>query len=314
MPGHLIHIGFPKAGSTALSAWFDAHPQLEYAPNAIGGYYDAFGIAARAAAARERAAWLVTSSESLSTPRVSDEPALGGAGEPRRRGVTLAESRRRVCETLKVLFGDATILVVTRGFRGEILSGYSQYVKSGGPLPLDALFDPSGRDHEGYLDYDGVVALYEGAFGAANVIALPYELLRDDPAAFVGVLEDRLGLEPGAAPVPRRNPSLTPAGLYWYRRLSRAVGAVARVLPRRAGERVFAAYVARAREDRFRRPIERWERLLPGERQLEITVPDSVLQAHRDHATALGERPLYARYAAEYLNEQPAPAPDTGAR
>lgn len=310
MPGHLIHIGFPKAGSTALGAWFDAHPQLEYAPNAIAGCHDAFGIAARAAA-RETAGWYVTSSESLSMPRMTDDPRLRAPGAPGRR-VPLPEARERVCRNLALLFADATILIVTRGFRGQVLSGYSQYVKSGGTLPLPALFSPEGRDEDeadGWLDYDAVVALYEDVFGPENAIVLPYELLRDEPGRFLAVLEERMGLEPGAAPPPARNRSLSPAGMYWHRRASALVLAARRPLPRRLGDRLLAEYVRRARADRLLGPVEVLERVLPGTRSSDLDVPREMLDFLRGRASGLAGRPFFDRYAAEYLNE-----PAAGAR
>lgn len=310
MPGHLIHIGFPKAGSTALGGWFDAHPQLEYAPDAIAGCHDAFGIGARAAA-RETAGWYVTSAENLSTPRMSDDPRLRAPAAPGRRA-SLPEARERVCRSLALLFPAATILIVTRGFRGQILSGYSQYVKSGGTLPFPALFSREGRDEregDGWLDYDATVALYEDAFGAEQVIVLPYELLRDEPRRFIAVLEERMALEPGAAPLPARNRSLSPAGMYWHRRASALVLAARRALPRRAGDRLLAEYVRRTRADRLLRPVETLERVLPGTRSSDLDVPPELLDVVRGRASGLAPRPFFDRYAAEYLNE-----PAAGAR
>ncbi|HEX8206126.1 MAG TPA: hypothetical protein VF587_08715 [Solirubrobacteraceae bacterium] len=305
MPRHLIHVGFPKAGSTALSAWFDAHPQLQHRPNAIAGHYDAFGIAARAASDAPEPRWYVTSSESLSVPRVSDDPSVRPAGEVGRE-VPLPESRARVCRTLRDLFGDATILIVTRGFEGTILSGYSQYVKEGGHLAIAEMLAPRGRDPSGYLEYDAVIALYEETFGAENVIVLPYELLRDDAAAFTAALTERLGIDPGPGPVPARNVALSPAGLYWYRRLNRRAA--------RLPGRVRPAWLRVVREDRLRRPLELLDRALPGMRDPGVRLPDGVLDALRGRAAGLATRPHYGPYAAEYLNERPAAATDSAAR
>ena len=45
MARQLIHIGFAKAGSTSLEAWFAAHPQCEFVADRIGGYRHASEIA-----------------------------------------------------------------------------------------------------------------------------------------------------------------------------------------------------------------------------------------------------------------------------
>jgi hypothetical protein len=305
MPGHLIHVGFPKAGSTALGAWFDAHPQLAYAPNALGGFYHAFELAAFAAGADEPPPWHVTSAEALSVPRITDD-RVGQPGGVAPRAVSLTESRERVCRMLASLSPGATILIVTRGFRGALLSGYSQYVKSGGRGQARALalaFDRTFLVEA--FDYDAFVALYEAAFGAERVIVLPYELLRDDSAAFAGALERRLGLDPVGGPITQRNPSLSPAGLVWLRRTSIIVGAVARALPARVGARLFRRYARLGRGDRLRRPLEVLERIVPGTRGAELEVSDDVLALLRGGARSLAGRPYYDRYAVEYLNDQP---------
>ena len=301
MPGHLIHIGFPKAGSTALSAWFDAHPQLVHAPNGLGGFYHAFDLAAAAAGADEPAPWHVTSSEALSFPRLTDDPVARARGTPP-RAVTLTEGRERVCRMLRVLAPGATILIVTRGFRAAILSGYSQHIKTGGRTiarelrPLEDLVAEA-------LDYDAVVRLYEAAFGSDQVLVLPYELLRDDAAAFTGALEQRLGLEPSGMPIGVRNAGLSPAGLVWQHRTTAAVALVARGLPGRAGDRLVRASGRLGASGRLQRPFDVLDRVVPGSRAAPVEVPADVLEPLRGRAGSLATRPFYERYAEAYLND-----------
>src|SRR5438132_8111259 len=118
---HLIHIGYPKAGSTTLAAWFAENPQLEFAPNGIGGFANVCELASRAARGAVLATWHVTSSEELTVPRPSVAFTLqdpGPAPPPSR----IVEDQERVCRILERMFAGATILVVTRGFRGELAS------------------------------------------------------------------------------------------------------------------------------------------------------------------------------------------------
>lgn len=304
MPGHLIHIGLPKAGSTALAAWFAAHPQVDYRPDGIGGYHGAFELAARAAGPpTEPPLWQVTSSEALSVPRTSDAPSADQDSVPR-RAVSLVESRRRVCETLRRLSPDATILIVTRGFLGRAVSGYSQYVRMGGLLlPGEALARRYEPDVE--WDTDSVIELYRDAFGADRVIVMPYELLRDDPERFVRLLEERLGLD-ASPPLPALNVALAPEAIYWYRVLSIAVAAVSRLLGRRLGGRLFRRYVALIARDRLSVVARAADRLFPG-RRIQLNVPDEALERFRGKASSLAKLPLYEPYAREYLNEAPPP-------
>ena len=44
MTGHLIHIGYAKAGSSFLRSWFAQHPQLAYAEGGIAGFPDVHAL------------------------------------------------------------------------------------------------------------------------------------------------------------------------------------------------------------------------------------------------------------------------------
>jgi hypothetical protein len=216
MAGHLLHIGFPKAGSTFLQAWFERHPELCYQPGGLGGFYNAYELARPSGADCK---FYVTSFEGLSTPsaeagmlRPDYELAERETDEMRR------EYQAAVCERLRSLYPGSRVLVVTRGFKGIILSGYSQYVRTGGHRHLrDVCLQitegrPEGNLH--FYDFDYLIRLYGEAFGAENLIVLPYELLREDQAGFLAVLEERLGLAHAEFELGRVNPSLSPEELY----------------------------------------------------------------------------------------------------
>jgi hypothetical protein len=298
MPGHLIHIGYPKAGSTTLQAWFEGHPQLRYAPNSLGGYYHAVEIAAPAESAP---AWYVTSSQGYSTPRAGDVPARQGFGYLSEPLTPIVARRAAICEALRALFAGSTILIVTRGFRGILASGYSEYVRGGGALALRDVF-AADAPVEDYYDYDAVVRLYEEAFGEERVVVLPYELLRDDPDSFLGTLERRLAIEHADLP-PALNPSLTPTELYWYPRISRLVAGILRRLARRHFDRLYKPYVALTIENRLRGVVALLDRLQPGRRLGPREIPEDLVERCRGRAAELARRPLYGPYAAEYLND-----------
>jgi hypothetical protein len=50
MSRHLVHIGYPKAGSTYLQRWFASHPQLAYREGGIAGFPNVYALARDGAA------------------------------------------------------------------------------------------------------------------------------------------------------------------------------------------------------------------------------------------------------------------------
>lgn len=298
MATHLIHVGYPKTGSKFLQRWFRANPQVTYAQWGLAGFGTVFEIARKAASSRLTGCF-VTSYEGLAMP-------LAGYDDfDCRRGAALVPQRRaqeRVCTALAELFGGARILIVTRGFAGMIVSLHSELVRGGAVCSLAELaamlagLAARGRNP---LDYNGVVAAYETAFGADNVHILPYELLARDPASFIAEIELRLGLEPFPAQPDRVRPALSPGELKWHRRLSRAVAAVP--LGRAPGERLFRRYIAAARAGRFDRPLRWLGRLLPAEDPASREIAPEHLEAFRGSAECLRNRPHYAGLGGDYL-------------
>lgn len=299
-PGHLLHVGFPKAGSTALQSWFKAHPDMIFEIDALAGYRGAQALT-RDVAGRQEAAWHVTSSEHLAMPMVTHDP-----DDLSEFTGSWPEGRRRVCELLGRIFPAATVLIVTRGFRSVLASAYSQYVREGGSQTIEQLY---GRGAKPGLpltagdiwDYDATIALYERAFGAQNVVVLPYELLAEDASAFIGLLEDRLGLPHAGIDVPRVNVSLTAAELTWYPRFSRCASRGAALLGNR-GELLTARYRARLGTTPLHRAATVLSALTPSRSAAAAaTVPAAMLAACAGRAVRLAARAEYHPYRAEYL-------------
>lgn len=295
MTGHLIHIGYPKTGSNFLRRWFRAHPQLAYADGGIAGFTNVYQIARDGAAPPRDVRYRVTSAEGLATPHPSFGEAVSDFDTP--RPVPMDAAQAAVCRALAELFPTAKVLIVTRGFRAAVLPMYSQFVRNGGNLEFAAFCDsleqaiPSRQDG---WDYNYVVGLYAAAFGAANVIVMPYELLRDDVAAFTSALAEQLGVAPFAAPRERVNASLSAEELYWYPKITRVVKTA---MP----GRVFRRYALVALRNGLRVPIRVLQRLRPGTPVTAASIPESLIDAFRGRAECLRDHPLYARYASDYL-------------
>jgi hypothetical protein len=283
-----------------LAAWFAAHPELESGWDAIASLRcarDVSALAARPGASRPRA--YVTSSPTYVYPREENTPSHTRP----LRGDRLAENRARVAEILHELFPEASVLIVTRGFREALLSSYSQHVRMGGRAPIAELFGGGGGGVGEYLNYDGVLDLYENKFGSERLVVLPYELLRDDPERFSSEVEGHLGVS-GGGTLPRLNRALSPAALYWYPRLSLGVARALAGEGGRVRRRLWQVYVSSIARDALARPAGVLGRLAPGRRVTAADVPDRVLERLRGRAERLRGRALYEPYQSDYLNEK----------
>jgi len=289
MTRHLIHIGYPKTGSTFLQHWFAAHPQIAYVHGGIAGFRDVYAMIAEAAADRPERLWRVTSHEAFTSPFPDagkrnidlDRPGEG----------TLADRQARACDLLAQSFPDAHILVVTRGYRSMILSSYSQYVRVGGTEDLETQV---GRGGENPWHYDALIAMYRERFGG-RVIILPYELLAGDPAAFRGEMERRLGVAPFDFPDAVVNRSLSPTELRWYPRFAR----LARRLP--FGRTMSRLYSRLAFDNRLAPLIAQLDRFWPAKPVDGTIVTDDLLEGSRGLSDGLATDPIYAPFARNYL-------------
>lgn len=300
-PRHLIHIGFPKAASTSLQAWFAGRPDIVFAANGLVGFGGADALARDVAHRTTPPRLYVTSSEHLSMPRRNDvDPA-----DPPQDG-TLDERRRRACELMSHLFADPAILIVTRGFRGVLVSAYSQYVRLGGHLSLPAFMHmlvssgaENGTNVVDYYDYDATIATYEAVFGPERVIVLPYELLVKDSDGFVRALEGRLGLPHLDVALARANAALTSAELVWYPRIARAAAWAGDRLGARGGTLVPRLFPP-AGAPRARRLATSLERILPEVGDPADVVPEAILARCAERAVRLVERPEYRPFREAY--------------
>lgn len=301
MTASLLHIGYTKAGSSYLQSWFAAHPELLYAHQALHGFRRTPEISTFAHEAPSAPAYFVTSDEDLAFWKGPLEP-LG----LEMRAYDVRAHQRRVCSLLRDLFPQATVLIVTRGFASVIGSAYGQYVRAGGRLDLSELRATTGDLMVEFWSYDRLIELYREAFGAANVIVLPYELLRRDSDAFLRRVAKRLGVSHQPHPPERVNPALDARVIGRVRRISRLLLAALRPLPLATQRRIYAVYTRALAGDRF----VRW---LGAERGAGVgsaafSTPKEFLARFRGLASRLCGEPIYADFRAEYLE-----APDARA-
>jgi hypothetical protein len=257
-------------------------------------------MAREAASGRGRPLYRVTSSEDLSSPHTSVGQMAVDYEEMQR--ASMPDAQTRACELLAALFPTAHILIVTRGFRSMILSSYSQYVRSGGLESLAALCASGGSAaaaKQAPWNYDHLIGLYRRAFGEAKVILLPYELLRDDAAAFVGEISRRLEIADTGVPPGRLNPSLTPIELAWYPRLGRRVRSLP--LGARGRRQAWQFYVQAAMTNRLHIAIALLQRVRPVPPLTDAPLTPELMQNFHGLASSLRDEPTYRAYARDYL-------------
>lgn len=204
----LLHIGYIKTGST----WLQRHlfgmaptrtrqigdrgeltrlmhwpTDLTYDPDAWMGAVSA--DLAAAAQARE-------------VPVITHEIFTGN---PTGGGWNAASMARRLHEQ----HPNGRVLIVVRRQADHIASAYREYVQNGGAASFDRWTEPKRSHHLptvdfAYWEYDRLIRLYQGLFGADRVLVVPFERLVADPEGFCDTITDFCGAT-RLRPVPRQH-------------------------------------------------------------------------------------------------------------
>jgi len=109
------------------------------------------------------------------------------SGHPLSNGI----DRGQICKRIKQVFPNARILVIIREQRSMILSNYMQCLKSGGGYALRGFINGGWAAKKGsaltfhYFKYDRLIRQYHSVFGPENVLALPFEMIRDMPQDYI---------------------------------------------------------------------------------------------------------------------------------
>jgi hypothetical protein len=300
MSNFLLHIGYPKTGSTFLHEWFNQHPQL-FHTYGIAGFTDPAEMSPiPVKPSKPGVKFQIMSDVNLATGWVNPNSFLSLNEQIGWLDRNATERRTHMCRHLHECFPTARILLTTRGFKGYILSSYSEYLKHGGTLNLKELRN-AFPESQHVLDLNSVIRDYLDTFGAERLLVLPYELLREDQNRFLRQIEDWLELNHFECQLGRVNPSLAPEDLRWYPRISRVVSMFSNKLPAKWGKPLYRQYVNRLTSKYRLHPLVRvLNRLNPPSVGHE-NFSQEYLSGLEDKATLLRSNPLYTPYAAEYL-------------
>ncbi len=310
---HLIHIGYPKAGSTFLQRCFEQHPQLLYRNFAMGGFYNLSTLPDTVLRRREKPiAYVVTSQEAISIGKSTILPEGDDFAHRKQKQGRTDIHPREYSAFLSEYFPGATILVITRGFASRAISTYKESIRAGITISLHESLALQVRLKHTFSDYDGLIRTYREAFGDDHVIVLPYELLRDDSDRFLAILQERLGLTE-----PFTNPGITNAArtdqeLHWLRMAGRLLQAGTKWMGTGLYVSCYRKHIEYMRRDRYRPVLFLLRHLFPH-KKLDIgKIPAGFLAEHRSLATCLQALPEYRPYRAEYLLDRAPEVADAG--
>lgn len=291
----LIHIGYPKAGSDYLQTWFAKHPSFFYKTNSVAGFNNLHEMARYAQTHQKLHDWFVVSSEDLAVWK-GDIDIVGLKFNP----YDIRGYQNRICLTLHRTFPVAKVLIVTRGFESMLKSFYSQAMLGGAVQSFEEWQRESAGILSVFFDYTFVITLYRQTFGNENVIVLPYELLRDNPAGFLAVIEKSLEIQDTIAFTTEKiNPSLTYQLQMAYYRVSKLLYRLVRPFPYPVQKMIYGFYVYQLylrKPHPFMKLIARLIR-----QQGEMKVNPATLQSFSGKAEILRHEKLFEPYRKEYL-------------
>lgn len=295
---NFIHIGFSKTGSSFLKYWFDAHPELHYSnKEALGGFKDTSSIYDYTKTNDiENLKYFVTSDTRMHCWRILDVDSADNWFDIK----DTYNHQEKVSKITRSLFGEAKILIITRGFEGVLQSFYSSYIKRGGTNNLEGMLNKYQKDYilPAY-NYDFIINLYMKNFGKENVLVLPYEILKDNLESFLNEIEFFLGLTHNnftPAPV---NVSFEPNEMYWYRKMSSFLKTLINPLSEKHSTKIYRKYVHLLSENKLHFVVALLNMFSSKKEPLKI--PDTYLKEYKGKASVLKENPFYKKYYKYYF-------------
>jgi len=187
---HLIHIGFPRTGSTYLRYFFSQSNYFVHDMRAVSGFKQSVDFSRYSYSLHPEAKYFVLSEEELSCWSGPDFNLSSF-----NRSYDVVRYRENLTKTLKDFYGQPKILIVTRGHDAMVKSLYAQYVNYGGRMSfIEFIQSENGNTLIQLLDYSTTVEKYETVFGEDNVIVLPYELMQDNLPLFMRTLTSQLNV------------------------------------------------------------------------------------------------------------------------
>lgn len=189
----LIHIGFPKTGSTLLQTFFDSHPSIHHNRQRFQNYTRTGMITTELVEELSGSEKIDVLSEELLSIWSGDITNV--KFHTYNMDYDFDVHQRKTAEDLQSLFPKAKVLIVTRAYQSLMSSLYSQYLLTGGTKHMGAFREENERLILKLYNYNKVVELYEEVFSKDQLIILPFEALSADSESFLVQLENELGVD-----------------------------------------------------------------------------------------------------------------------
>jgi len=185
----LIHVGFPKTGSTWLQEDMFSNPSTGFWSPWTFEVKEQYLLSNPYRFSAERARRLFQpgcddAARRGLVPVITDEWLIGNQMSGDYRG-------KQIAEQLHATFPAAVVLIVIREQEAMLMSSYREYVQVGGGQTLEEFigvasalpgFVPQCRlDH---FEFDLAISHYRELFGDTRVIVEPFERMVADPIAF----------------------------------------------------------------------------------------------------------------------------------
>jgi len=110
---------------------------------------------------------------------------------------------KEFCDRLHSVFPDGNIILFIRNQIDIIVSAYNQYIRGGGNYSINKYLYQNSFDslnkffffNFSFLEYDKIITLYKNKFGAQNVHVFLFEDFQKDPAKFITNFANKFNLE-----------------------------------------------------------------------------------------------------------------------
>ena len=235
MKQNVIHIGFPKTGTTSLQEYFfSKHPQINY----LGQPYDSDEIL-NAIEVELRKTPLLYKNNSQLFKNVFLKEISSNSNDEKKINLLSAEGlsfqerhlpdRTLIANRLCDIFGkESKIIITIRNQKKFILSMYSQSIRSGYYLSLSAFIEYLVNYYEtasflSQIHYLNLINYYEKLFGKENVLVLCFEELVEDEDLFLSKICEFIEVKNINIKLPKRNPGLGKSSILIQRLLNRIV-------------------------------------------------------------------------------------------
>ncbi|MCF8278135.1 MAG: sulfotransferase [Flavobacteriales bacterium] len=265
----IIHIGFPKTGSTFLQRYFSAHPEIHHDRERFKNYVKTGLIDDQLARCDERFLFDILSEELLSI-WPGDDSDLDQSRY--NMNYDIKAKQIETATQLKRLFPDAKILIVVRGYQSLIPSLYSQYLFGGGTDSFKKVVRTEQHLTLTMYNYDCVIDIYRNLFGNENVLIMPFEFLNDNPEQYLKYLERFFGFSNMNFPSSKIHSSLNNYSVIVVRILNFLISIYLQVLPRKYRKKKFLDYLEwlNSFKEKLNHVLSFGKELIADERELRI--------------------------------------------